>query len=83
MPERELIVIDIISQGGHLLFLRWPPLKSCNALLNVTVVVLEPVVVYFDTKIAIVSVSEADILDYTNFDVKAILKIQDGRHVAC
>ena len=35
---------------------------------------------YFDSKFAIVSVSEAEILDYTDFDVMAILKIQDGRH---
>ena len=49
----------------------------------VTVVFLDPVIVYFDTKIAIVSVLEAEILDYTDFDVMAISKIQDGRHAAC
>ena len=41
------------------------------------------VVVYFDIKIVIVSFLAAEILDYTEFDVMTILKIQDGRHVAC
>ena len=60
-------------------FHRWPDfIFTTNALLIVTVVI-----VYFDAKIVIVSVSEAVILDYKDFDMTAILQFQDGHHENC